>query len=415
MSARFAKRMDSVHRSFIREILKVTAEPDVISFAGGLPNPALFPVKEMSRAAAKVIENDGQTALQYSTTEGYAPLRQFIAARYAEKKGIKVEPDEILITTGSQQCLDLIGKVFIDPGDKVLIERPGYLGAIQAFSVFEPKFETIPLEEDGPDIPDMEKVLADDDVKLYYAVPNFQNPSGLSYSEEKREMTARVLAGKSTIFIEDDPYGELRFLGQDKKPMVRGFLPEKHILLGSFSKIAAPGFRLGWIVSDNATREKLVTAKQASDLHTSTVSQRIMHQYLMDNDIDAHIERIRRSYGRQREVMTEMIGRYFPDSVDCTKPEGGMFLWITLPEGCSSMLLFEKAIEHKVAFVPGKPFYVDGSGDNTLRLNFSNSSEAIIEEGIKRLGRCIREFLAPKTKSPRPVAASPQTARESHV
>lgn len=391
MSDKYARRMGTVHRSFIREILKVTADPEIISFAGGLPNPELFPVAAMDAASRAVFADIGASALQYSTTEGDAGLRAIIARRYLDR-GLAVDPDAILVTTGSQQILDICAKVFLDKGDKVVIERPGYLGAIQAFSIFEPEFVTVSLEDDGPNLVELEAAFKDG-AKCFYAVPNFQNPSGVSYSLEKRKGVAALTDKYDVLFVEDDPYGELRFLGEHL-PSVYSFCKKPGILCGSFSKIAAPGFRIGWVVApDKGVYDKLVIAKQAADLHTSTVSQAIMRRYLETNDIEAHVALIKERYGRQRECMVEMIGRYFPDAVTITKPEGGMFLWATMPEGCSSMELFDMAIKDKVAFVPGRPFYVDGSGENTLRLNFSNSDESRIEEGIKRLGRSIGSFL----------------------
>ena len=398
MPAAFARRMLSVHRSFIREILKVTGDPSIISFAGGLPNPSFFPLREVERAAVEVVSRQGRGALQYSTTEGDPTLRRIIAARYA-RRGVEVDPEEILITTGSQQGLDLVAKVFIEQGDRVLIERPGYLGSIQAFSLFEPDFQTVGLEEDGPSLAELEMVLDGGQVKLFYAVPTFQNPSGRTYSRLKRQKVAEVLAGSGTLFVEDDPYGELRFKGEDIPPLYT-HLGGESLLLGSFSKIAAPGFRVGWIVAPEAIREKLVIAKQAADLHTSTLAQMVLAHYLSTNDIEVHIAVIRQQYGKQRDVMVQAILDHFPEEVRFTEPDGGMFLWVTLPEGCSSMELFETAIQAKVAFVPGVPFYVDGSGTNTLRLNFSNSNEAQIEEGIRRLGRCIREYLGSRTTNP---------------
>ncbi|WP_272700159.1 aminotransferase-like domain-containing protein [Desulfovibrio sp. Fe33] len=391
MSQHFARRMGTVHRSFIREILKVTADPEIISFAGGLPNPELFPVPAMDAAAHEVFKNIGASALQYSTTEGDAGLRAIIAQRYLQR-GLNVDPDTILVTSGSQQILDISAKVFLDRGDRVVIERPGYLGAIQAFSLFEPEFVTVSLEDDGPNLAELEAAFKEG-AKCFYAVPNFQNPSGVSYSLEKRKGVAALCDRYGVLFVEDDPYGELRFLGEDL-PSVFSFCEHKGLLCGSFSKIAAPGFRIGWVVApDKEVYDKLVIAKQAADLHTSTVSQAIMRRYLETNDINSHVELIRERYGRQRECMVEMIGKYFPEGVTITRPEGGMFLWVTMPDGCSSMKLLDMAVKDKVAFVPGKPFYVDGSGDNTLRLNFSNSDEVRIEEGIKRLGRAIGSFL----------------------
>lgn len=387
----FARRMSTVHRSFIREILKVTADPEIISFAGGLPNPELFPVDAMDKASREVFAEIGASALQYSTTEGDAGLRAIIAKRY-EGRGLTVNPDHILVTTGSQQILDICAKVFLDKGDKVVIERPGYLGAIQAFSIFEPEFVTISLESDGPNLAELEAALKDG-AKCFYAVPNFQNPSGVSYSLEKRKAVAELMDRYEALFVEDDPYGELRFMGEDM-PSVFSFCEKPGILCGSFSKIAAPGFRIGWVVApEKAVYDKLVIAKQASDLHTSTVSQAIMRRYMETNDIESHVGLIRERYGRQRACMVEMIGKYFPEGVTITEPEGGMFLWATLPESISSMDLFDIAIKEKVAFVPGRPFYVDGSGENTLRLNFSNSDEARIEEGIARLGKAIKTML----------------------
>lgn len=388
----FASRMSNIQKSFIREILKVTVDPQVISFAGGLPNPSSFPVEEVGKAAQKVLTEDGSNVLQYSTTEGYLPLRQYIADRYMKKKGIEVEPDEILITNGSQQGLDLIGKVFLDKGDDIIIEKPGYLGAIQALSIFEPKLHAVSLLDDGIDTDSLEKALKEHNPKLFYAVPNFQNPSGITYTAQNREKVASILHNYNTIFIEDDPYGELRFMGQDV-PSMKTYLKDNVILLGSFSKIIAPGMRLGWICAKREIMEKLIIAKQASDLHTNYFSQRVAHQYLADNDVDNHIQKIRKLYKGQRDCMVSMIEKYFPQEVKSTKPEGGMFLWATLPEGFSSLELFEIASKEKVVFVPGDPFYINEKGTNTMRLNYTNSTEDKIEEGIKRLSAAIKGII----------------------
>lgn len=392
----YAKRMAVVPRSFIREILKVTQDPSIISFAGGLPNPRFFPAEAIKEAAIKVMEESGASALQYATTEGHPPLREWIAARY-RSRGMPVDPHEVIVTTGSQQGLDMIGKVFLDPGDAVIMERPGYLGAIQAFSMFEPRFVSVPLEDDGVDVAALSAATETDRAKIFYAVPTFQNPSGATYSLEKRRAAAAALRPTDILFVEDDPYGELRFHGTDL-PMVSSFIGGRRIMLGTFSKIAAPGFRIGWIVADKEAGHKLVTAKQASDLHTSILAQAILHRFLADNDLDEHIQAIRTAYGRQRDLMVSLARELFPPEVRCTEPEGGMFLWVTLPSGCSAMDLFHVAVREKVAFVPGRPFYVgsDDDGDNTLRLNFSNSDEARIEEGMRRLAACLREYLAGK-------------------
>jgi 2-aminoadipate transaminase len=388
----FADRISDVPRSFIREILKVTADPDIISFAGGLPNRDYFPVKEIKEACVKVLDSDGKTALQYSTSEGYPPLRKFIADRYRERQGIDIDPDEIIITNGSQQGLDLIGKTLLNEGDHIGIENPGYLGAIQAFAIYKSVFHPVTLREDGIDVDELGATLKSYPVKVFYGVPNFQNPTGTTYSDETRKAIAGVMGRHSAFFIEDNPYGELRFIGPDI-PLVRRYLPDKTILLGSFSKIAAPSFRLGWICVSRKIMDKIIIAKQASDLHTNYLSQRILSQYLEDNDIDRHIAVIREAYGRQRNAMVRMIREHFPEEVRCTEPEGGMFLWITLPPGLSSMELFEIAIREKVAFVPGISFYACGGGENTMRLNFSNSDEGLIEEGIRRLGLSIRKMM----------------------
>lgn len=392
MSNLFADRMAKTHKSFIREILKVTEDPKVISFAGGLPNPKLFPVQEVIEASAKVLAEDGENVLQYSTTEGYLPLREYIAERYLKKKRFRVSPDEILITNGSQQGLDLIGKVFLNREDRVVIERPGYLGAIQAFGVYEPIFEPISLLEDGIDIDLLGEAVNSDGIKLFHAVINFQNPSGITYSKEKRLALADIFRGRSAILVEDDPYGELRFMGEDL-PSMRKYLEDNVILLGSFSKIVSPGLRLGWICAKKDVMEKIIVAKQASDLHSSSLSQRIVFRYSTDHDIDKHIRKIREAYRRQRDLMVSMIEKHFPDEVEFTKPEGGMFLWVTLPENLSSLRLFDLAKKENVAFVPGNAFYVDGGGNNTLRLNFSNSDEERIEKGIKLLAGAIKKLL----------------------
>lgn len=392
MSIVFAERMNNVKKSFIREILKVTENPEVISFAGGLPNPLSFPVKEVQEASQKVLSENGSDVLQYSTTEGYLPLRQYIAQRYFKRFGLKIDADEILITNGSQQGLDLIGKVLLNKNDNILIERPGYLGAIQAFSIFEPRFNSVPMNDDGVDTDLLESSLDMHRPKLFYTVPNFQNPSGITYSAENRKITADILKKYNTVIIEDDPYGELRFMGQDLPP-IRSYLEDNSIMLGSFSKIVAPGMRLGWICAKGEIMEKLIIAKQSADLHSNYYSQRVVYQFLIDNDLDEHIKKIKQLYKGQRDCMVSMIERYFPKEIKSTKPEGGMFLWITLPEGVSSLDLFDLAAKENVAFVPGDPFYADEKGTNTLRLNYTNSNEEMIEEGIKRLAKATKEII----------------------
>lgn len=393
MNFRCTRRIQNTPKSFIREILKVTQSPDIISFAGGLPNPELFPIAALRAAAQETLDTVGAQALQYSTTEGHAGLRTWIAARYAQR-GVSVHPDQVLITTGSQQCLDLLGKLFIEHGDAVLLERPSYLGTIQAFTLFEPRFVTVELHDDGPDLTQVEQILATVRPKLLYTVPNFQNPSGLTYSLAKREALGALLrAYPDTICIEDDPYGELRFSGEHHPP-VFAYTGGRSIMLGSFSKIIAPGFRLGWMVAPEEIIRLAVKAKQAADLHSSTFNQCVLHAFLQRHDLDTHIAAISARYGAQAQAMVAALEREAPDGVRFTRPEGGMFCWASLPQGCgSTMDLFTKAIERRVAFVPGMPFYTDGGGENTLRLNFSNANEATIAEGIGRLCACMREFM----------------------
>lgn len=378
---KYATRIRGIKKSYVREILKVTEKKDIISFAGGLPNPDLFPVNEIIDACQKVLSADGKNVLQYSTTEGYLPLRKFIVDRYY--KDMNVTSDNILITNGSQQALDLIGKLFLDKGDCVLIEKPGYLGAIQAFSMFESKFTTIDLVDGGVNTQVLEEILKTKKPKLFYAVTNFQNPTGLTYTNDCRERIAKLLKKYDAIMIDDNPYGELRFSGTEAIPL-KSLVNDQVISLGSFSKIFAPAMRLGWICASMEIMEHLVTLKQGSDLHTNYFSQRVLYQYLMDYDIDEHIKKINAFYREKRNCMISALKKYMPGNVKFTEPEGGMFIWLTLPENISAEALLDKVVSKNVAFVPGIPFYInDVEGQtNTLRLNYTNSSEENIENGI---------------------------------
>lgn len=385
MKLRLAKRMHNTKKSFVREIFKYLGDPEMISFSGGFPNPTSFPVEEIKAATIKVLDQDGANALQYSSSEGYLPLRQYIATRYDHRFGLKVDPSEILIVNGSQQAFDLIAKVFLDVSDTIVIEHPAYLGALQSFSFYEPTYKEVKLTKSGLDLNELKDALKDNP-KLMYVVPNFQNPTGLSYSNENRVAIANLLKETDTILIEDDPYGELRFKGQDNKP-IKSLIDDQTILLGSFSKVVSPGMRMGWIVAKQDIMDRLVIAKQASDLHSNYFTQRVLYQYLSDNDLDAHIQTIKAMYLAQREQMLASIKHYFDPSITYTEPEGGMFLWVTLPQGVSSMRLFEKAVSEKIVYVPGDPFYPEGENLNTLRLNYTNSTIQEIEEGIRRLAK----------------------------
>lgn len=395
MDSIFSDRISDVPRSFIREILKVALDPAVISFAGGLPNRELFPAEELREATNKVFDIHGRDIFQYSNSEGYIKLREYIAERYYQKKHLDIPVENILITNGSQQGLDLLGKILVNDGDDIIIEEPGYLGAIQAFSIYKPNFLPVPVSEDGMDTHKLREIVASQKPKLMYTVPNFQNPSGISYSQENRLEVSEILQGTNTILIEDDPYGDLRFTGKNKQSF-KELLPDNTVMLGSFSKTIVPGFRLGWIVAPRHIMEKLIIAKQASDLHTSHFTQTIIYQYLKDNDVDDHINKIREAYGKQCRAMLNNIETYFPSGVTYTKPEGGMFLWAELPHNLTALDLFELAVKDNVIFVPGDPFYVKKTRTRTLRLNFSCVDEGTIQVGIRRLGNAIRKLLGIK-------------------
>ncbi len=386
-----SNRIKNVPESFIRKILKISIQSDIISFAGGHPNSDLFPVEGLEKACAHVLQKKAKQALQYASTEGDSELRAWIAKRYQDKQGLSISPGDILITNGSQQALDLLGKVLLNDGDSIAIENPGYLGAIQSFALYQPTMHTVGIDEEGLDIEQLSSVLKAHKPKLLYTVPNFQNPTGISYSQENREAVAQAVSQSKTLLIQDDPYGELRFSGEQKSNFY-DLLPEQTLLLGSFSKVVVPSFRLGWIVAPQWLMKPLVIAKQAADLHTNYFSQQVIAQYLSDNSLDEHIEKITEFYGKQKQVMMDAIAEHFPSSVKVSSSEGGMFLWLTLPEEMSAMDLFDKAIKEKVAFVPGQPFYVGSDfKENTMRLSYVTVDETGILEGIKRLGKCMTQ------------------------
>lgn len=391
MNSLFSDRISDVPKSFIREILKITVNENVISFAGGLPNRDLFPIQEIKRASIKILDDFGGEALQYSTSEGYLPLREWISDRYKSRLNIAIDKDNILITSGSQQGLDLIGKTLINESDHVAIEEPGYLGAIQAFSLYRPVFEPVPIAFEGINIEELSATAKKRSIKLIYTVPNFQNPSGISHSDENRDAAAEILSKGDTILIEDDPYGELQFSGKRRRSYHER-IPQRTILLGSFSKIFVPSFRIGWIAAPGELVEKLLVVKQASDLHTNYFAQRVLYQYLLDNDIEAHIALIRKKYSSQKNAMVRSIKEYFPPEIKYSNPDGGMFLWAILPAGVNAREVFDEAIKRDIAFVPGDPFYVRKKNVNTMRLNFSCVDEKTIEKGISKLGTILREF-----------------------
>lgn len=392
MEEMFSDRIKDVPKSFIREILKVTLDPSIISFAGGLPNRDLFPTEQIRLTTEKVFQLHGTDLYQYSNSEGLLELRETIARRYKETKNLDIDPQQIIITNGGQQGLDLLGKVLLNNNDEVLIEEPGYLGAIQSFSIFRPQFIPIKVHDEGMDLEQLQKADISETTKLMYTVPNFQNPSGITYTEENRQAIARVAEQNDFFIIEDDPYGELRFTGKSQ-PSFHTMIPEKTVMLGSFSKVVVPGFRIGWIVAPEQLRQKLLVAKQAADLHTCNFTQYIINRFLVDYDLNDHIEKIRKAYGSQCAAMLAGIEKYFPDGVTHTRPEGGMFLWGRLPAGISALDLFELAVKEKVVFVPGDPFYTNSTNCSDFRLNFSCVDEQGIMVGIERLGKAIEQLL----------------------
>lgn len=384
----FAKRTEGMKSSVIRDLLKYTQRPDVISFAGGLPAPEVFPIREFKEAAEFVLDEVGAQALQYGPTDGYAPLKDFLVEKM-RKYGVPAEPSNILLTNGSQQALDLISKLFVDPGDKILTESPTYLGALQAFNAYQPEYLTVPVDDDGIQVDLLEDILAVHKVKFIYTMPNFQNPTGVTMSLERRMKLVELAAKYGTFIIEDDPYGELRYEGEDVTPLI--VLHKENVFyLSTFSKTMAPGIRLGWVIAPEKLIAKLVQAKQGADLHTSSLIQMLAYDICQRGILKNHVKTIRRVYRERRDAMLAAMAKYFPSGVTWTHPQGGMFLWVQTPEHVDTAEFLKIALEEKVAFVPGFAFYPQGGGHNTMRLNFSNAKPEMIEEGIQRLARALR-------------------------
>ncbi|HWL26374.1 MAG TPA: PLP-dependent aminotransferase family protein [Ureibacillus sp.] len=392
---KYSDKILNTPSSFTRNILKVAGAEDVISFAGGLPNPISFPIDALQETINNAIEVHGPKLFQYSTTEGYLPLRQYIADKYNNNFGLSIEPEDILITSGSQQALEMISQVLVNKGEGIVVEEPGYLGALQAFYLTEPTFYPVQLTEEGLDVHKLAETLkTNPSIKFIYVVPNFQNPTGITYTAENREAIYEVVKKYDIVLIEDDPYGDLRWNGE-KLPYIGAGRLENSVLLGSFSKIVTPGFRIGYMITKNKElMDHVNTAKQATDLHTNIFSQIVIYEYLANNDLVTHISKITDLYQAQASAMLQAMEKYFPPTVTFTKPDGGMFIWVTLEEGISALELFHKAMEVKVAFVPGDPFYTNKSNVNTLRLNYTNSSPEVIEEGIQRLGKILYDVTA---------------------
>lgn len=393
MAIKFSQRMDNIKASEIRELLKLTVRPEIISFAGGLPAPELFPVEEMKEVSRKVLEEMGTEALQYSLTEGFLPLRNKIAQRM-KKVGIKTSEDHILITNGSQQGLDFSGKIFLNPGDVVFCESPSYLGAINAFKAYECKFVEIPTDDNGMDMAALETALENHpEGRMIYVIPDFQNPSGRTWSLERRKKLVELANRFNLPIIEDNPYGELRFEGEFL-PAIKSFDTEERVVfLGTFSKTFCPGLRIGWVNASEEVLNKFILVKQGADLQSNSMSQRELDMFLTQYDLDQHIDKIRQVYHKRRDLMLETMKESFPKSVSYTYPEGGLFTWCVLPKHLNARDLMQKALEQNVAFVPGGSFFPNGGNENTMRINYSNMPEDKIVEGIKRLGEVLKKEL----------------------
>jgi 2-aminoadipate transaminase len=386
----YASRMRQLRPSTIREILKVTAEPDIISFAGGLPAPELFPVDAIRACADDVLSRHGREALQYGPSEGFKPLREWVGSEMKSRQ-VECSAAEVLMTTGSQQVLDLVGKLLLNPGDVVLTENPTYLAAIQAFQTCEARFVPVPTDQDGL-IPDaLPELIRQHRPKFLYTIPNFQNPTGVTLSKERRQAVARIAAEHALIVVEDDPYGKLRYRGVEIPPIKSWDEAGRVIYASTFSKTIAPGLRVGWVAAPVETLNQLLILKQAADLHTSSVDQRIAYAFLTQHDQAAHLQKICKAYGERFEVMDAALRATMPTGYRWTQPEGGMFLWVTGPAELDGLKLLGRAIERRVAFVPGRDFFPTEGGRNYLRLNFSNSPADKIKEGIGRLATLCRE------------------------
>lgn len=390
---KFSTLASGLKASEIREILKLTTQPEIISFAGGLPAPEFFPIEELKKVDAEILEKEGMQAVQYGTTEGYLPLREKIAEHMKTAFGVDCSAEELMITSGSQQGLSLLSQIFLDPDDVVLVESPTYLGAINAFTLQHPRFIEVPTDEQGIIPEALEKILQEHGkaVRLMYVIPEFQNPTGITWTEERRNAFMKVVGAYDFPIIEDDPYGELRYDGEKMKALKSLDTKGQLIFLGSFSKIFMPGLRLAWMAASPEILDKAVKLKQAVDLQSSSFAQRQAYYYMKRYDINEHVRNLVQVYGKRRTLMCETMKQYFPQGVTFTYPEGGLFTWVTLPEGMDATALMPKVLAEKVAYVPGGPFYPHGGHRNHFRLNYSNMPEDRIVEGVKRLAAVLTE------------------------
>jgi len=389
----YSQTAHEMKSSAIREILKITERPDVISFAGGLPAPELFPDRNLLKACTKVLDEYGSKALQYSLTLGVLPLRKTIAERLIQKGCTALTEENICITSGSQQGLDLTGRVFLDKGSVVICESPTYLGAIQAFNAQNPQYVTVDMDNDGMMVDQVEEKIKKYKPRFIYVVSTFQNPTGITLSLERRKHLIKLAEEYYIPIIDDNPYGDLRYVGEDI-PSLKSLGGDLVIELGTCSKIVSPGLRIGWVAATKEVMTMFERMKQGADLHTNTFAQYILYEYIQAGNLDRHIQLIKTAYSQRRDVMIKALKEYFPENVKWIEPKGGLFLWVELPKEISATALLEEAVNQKVAYVPGKPFYPYEDKDNTLRLNFSNANEEMIIEGIKRLGKVFKENIA---------------------
>ncbi|MCZ3667848.1 PLP-dependent aminotransferase family protein [Limosilactobacillus vaginalis] len=391
---KFSKRVPADGTDAVGAILKAAADPKIISFAGGLPAPELFPVEGMKEATDKVYAEHGQQALQYGAAKGVTELRELILKRVKEKENVDAKLENVMVTTGSEQAIDLVGKAFVNPGDTVLVEEPTYLCALDVFRSYGANFVSVPMDDDGMKMDALEEALkAHPETALVYTVPNFQNPTGRTMPAERRKKFAELAAKYDVPVLEDNPYGDIRFAGEHV-PSVKSFdHAGKVFYMSTFSKILAPGFRLGWLVADPKVIEKLTVLKQSADLHTDNLVQYVVTEFFKENDVDAHVKEISDLYGKRKQLMIDGIKKYFPKDVKYTDPEGGMFLWVEVPGVTDTVELFKQCLEHNVAFVPGDPFFAGKPQPGTFRLNYSNMQEDQIEVGLKRLGEALSQAL----------------------
>ena len=397
MMVQFSKRVPADGTDAVGAILKAAADPKIISFAGGLPAPELFPVREMMAAVDAAFDEHGQEVMQYGAAKGVTALRQLILKHVQEKENVHGEVDNVLVTTGSEQVLDLVGKALVDPGDVVLVEQPTYLCALDVFKSYGARFVSVAMDDDGMRMDALEAALkANPQAKLIYTVPNFQNPTGRTMPAERRQKLAELASQYDVTVLEDNPYGEIRFAGQHV-PAVKSFDKDGHVFyMSTFSKTLAPGFRLGWVVAPKEVVDKLTVLKQSADLHTDNLAQYAVVEFFKHNDVDAHVKEISDLYGKRKQLMIEGMKKYFPSSVKYTNPEGGMFLWVEVPGVDDTVAVFKECLKNNVAFVPGDPFFAGQAEPGAFRLNYSNMEEDKIEEGLKRLGDTLKKVVADK-------------------